>query len=116
MLWCRNQTYPELQVTKVLRLTNLRVGLKSSSIASKGSTVPSKASTTIATDASITIAVRYRELGIAVTIAIGGEMSIGVTVRESMSLGNTHNTKTPELVYKRNRDHTGRSQCLQTGD
>lgn len=92
------------------------VGLKSSSVASKASsvsskapTIPSKASTSsVTTDAPITITIRHtwELVSIAVPVAIVvWEVSVGVTMRETVSLGNTHNTQTPELVYKRDRDH-----------
>lgn len=90
------------------------MGKKSSPIAPKAPTIPSKASSAIATDASVTIAAGHTGelVTIAETIAVAREVSVGVTVRETVSLGNTHNTQTPERVYKRNRDHAGTSQSL----
>lgn len=87
------------------------VGQGSSSIASKTSSIISKApsvATDVAADASITVAIRYTGelVTIVEPIAVAvGEVSVWVAMRETVSLGNTHNTQTPELVYKRNRDH-----------
>ncbi len=84
------------------------VGHKSSSIASKASSIASKASSSsIATDASVTVAIRCTGELISVVepVAVAtGEVSVRVAMRETVPLGNTHNTQTPELVYKRNRD------------
>lgn len=76
------------------------VASKASSIPPKASSISSKASATVSTDASITIAVRHTGelVTIVEAVAIVGEVSVGVTVREAVSLGNTHNTQAPELV------------------
>lgn len=90
-----------------VKLTYLLVVQTPSSVASKASSIPpkassisSKASATVSTDASITIAVRHTGelVTIVEAVAIVGEVSVGVTVREAVSLGNTHNTQAPELV------------------
>ena len=93
-------------------LTDMCVGHKSSSVASKASsvttkapTVPPVASSAVATDASsITVTVRHAGELVAVVepVAVGvGEVSVGVAIREAVSLGNTHDTQTPKLVYRR---------------
>lgn len=83
--------------------TSSSVATKTSSVATKTSSIASKASSvaSIDTDTSITVTIRYTGDLVAVVepIAIAvGEVSVGVSVREAVSLGNTHDTQTPELV------------------
>ena len=81
------------------------VGEKSSCIAPEASSVPSKASPSIATDASITVTIGGELVSIIEPVAVGvGEVSIGVAVREAVSLGDAHDTQASKLVYKRERD------------
>lgn len=83
----------------------------SSAVASKASSaIAAKASSAVATDASVTVAIRYTgELETVVEpVAIAvGEVSIGVDMREAVSLRNTHNTQTPELIRPPDRAHLG---------
>lgn len=82
--------------------------VQSPSVTPKAPTVPSEASSSVATNASITVSIRHTGelVSIIKAIAVGaGKLSVGVDVREAVSLRNAHNTQTPELVCKRNRDH-----------
>lgn len=90
------------------------VGQKSSSIAPKASSVPSKVPTipskasSVTANASVTITIRHTGELVSIVEPVAvvvGEVSVGVGLREAVSLRNTHNAQTPELVYKRNRDH-----------
>lgn len=86
------------------QLTYMLVGQRSSSIAPKAPTIPS-----IATDASISVTIRSTgELeSIVEPVSVSArEVSVGVAIRRPVSLGDTHNAQTPELLYKRNTDHT----------
>lgn len=77
------------------------------SVPSEAPTIPSETSTSIATDASVSVTIRYtgKLVSIVEPVAVVvGEVSVGVAIREPVSLGDTHNTQTPELVYKRNTD------------
>lgn len=58
----------------------------------------------MATDASIAISIG-KLVSIVEPVPVGvGEVSVGVDVRESVSLGNSHNAQTPELIYKGDKD------------
>ncbi|KAF3834797.1 hypothetical protein F7725_027355 [Dissostichus mawsoni] len=90
--------------------------LVSSSIASKASSVSSKASS-VAPDASVTVTVRNSRIlvaivvvAIAVSVAVG-EVSVGVAVGEAVSLGNSNDTQTPELVYRQRSQGTSQRMC-----
>lgn len=78
----------------------LLVVQSASSVASKAPTVASKASSTVATDASVTVPVRTGELvSIVEPVAVGvGKVHIRVAMREAVSLGNAYDTQTPELI------------------
>lgn len=74
--------------------------------------VSSKASS-VAPDASVTVTVRNSRIlvaivvvAIAVSVAVG-EVSVGVAGREAVSLGNSNDTQTPELVRPPDRAHLG---------
>lgn len=95
-------------------LVSSSVASKASSVASKASSVSSKASS-VAPDASVTVTVRnYRILVAIVVVAIAvsvsvavGEVSVWIAVREAVSLGNSNDTQTPELVRPPDRAHLG---------
>lgn len=77
---------------------------KASSIASKVASVPTKAPSTVATVASISITIRGELMSVVEPVAIVvRKVPIGVTMRETMCLGNTHNTQAPELIFERVR-------------
>lgn len=85
------------------------VGQRSSSVAPKAASVPAKAPTipSIATNASISVTIRstgkLESIVEPVSVSVR-EVSVGVAIWRPMSLGNTHNAQTPELLYKRNKD------------
>lgn len=84
------------------------IGPKASPVTSKAPTIPSEASSSVATNASVTVTIRHTGelVSIVEPIAVAiGEVSVGVAMREAVSLGNPHNTQTPELVRAPDRTH-----------
>lgn len=82
---------------------------KASSVASEAPAVPAKASTpSVATNPSVTVAIRHTGELVSVVepVAIGvGEVSVGIPMRETMSLRNTHDAQTSELIRSSDRAH-----------
>lgn len=74
---------------------------KSSSVTPKSSSVASKASSVSAIAAAPTVPIPIRYAG--ELEFVGGEIAIGVDDGDAVSLGDAHDTQTPELLCKRHR-------------
>lgn len=110
---CGNAASIQTQVSEMFAHVNglierdgayVLVGLWSSSIASKAPAVPSEASSI----ASVTITIRDAGelVSIVEPIAVAaGKVSVGVALRQTVSLGNTDNTQTPKLIRPPDRAH-----------
>lgn len=72
---------------------------KSSSVTPKSSSVASKASSVSAIAAAPTVPIPIRYAG--ELEFVGGEIAIGVDDGDAVSLGDAHDTQTPELLCKR---------------
>lgn len=89
-------------------LVSSSIASKASPVTSKAPTVPTKAHSAVATIASIAVTIWYTGelVSVVVPVPVGvGEVSVGVDVREAVSLSNAHNAQTPEFVYKGDKDH-----------
>lgn len=75
------------------------------SVSTKSTSVASKASSAIAA-ISITIGQAWEFVTVVKSITIGvGKVSVGVNMRETMALGNTHYAQAPELIRATDRTH-----------